>query len=97
MRRVNLDELDRLVTDDMRDITLKSSEVRNIIARVRDAESPRLRAYDEWDDDAGDVVWWVVPICEPPSYVGRPYDSDFPDNVTHWTPCPCPRTDGSEL
>jgi hypothetical protein len=39
---------------------------------------------DEWNEEDGNVLWWVFPICEPP-YCGTPLDDDFPDYVTHWT------------
>jgi len=39
---------------------------------------------EEWHEDDGDVLWWTMPISEPP-YVGTPLDDGFPDYVTHWT------------
>ena len=43
-------------------------------------------AYDKdsWRDEDGAVLWWRIPICEPP-YAGTPLNDDFPDYVTHWT------------
>lgn len=43
-----------------------------------------LRRRDSWNEDIGCVIWWSLPICEPP-YIGTPLDDDFPDGVTHWT------------
>lgn len=44
-----------------------------------------LYTLDEYHEDFGDVLWWRLPIGEPP-YVGRPYDQDFPDDYyTHWS------------
>jgi hypothetical protein len=51
--------------------------------------APQARPLDEWDEDDGAALWWVLPVCEPP-YVGSPLDDDFPDYVTHWTPLECP-------
>lgn len=33
----------------------------------------RLRPASEYHEDMGDVLWWLVPICEPP-YCGSPKD-----------------------
>ena len=38
----------------------------------------RVYAFSEWHEDHGDVLWWMAPICEPPSYVGTPLDSSWP-------------------
>jgi len=48
-----------------------------------------LRAADDWHEDDGFVLWWTVPIEEPP-YVGSPLCSDWPGYHTHWTPVICP-------
>lgn len=42
------------------------------------------RPIEEWDEDYGDVLWWDLPVSEPP-YYGTPLDSDWPDYHTHWT------------
>jgi len=36
-----------------------------------------LLPIDAWHEDRGPVLWWRLPICEPP-YVGSPGDSDWP-------------------
>lgn len=33
----------------------------------------RPRPYSDWHEDHGDVLWWRIPISEPP-YVGSPLD-----------------------
>lgn len=44
-----------------------------------------MAAYHE---DMGPVLWWRVPIEEPP-YAGTPHDSDWTeDYYTHFTPLP---------
>jgi hypothetical protein len=59
-------------------------------AQLRDAKrSKTLRPKDEWYEDMGPVLWWLLPIKEPP-YSGTPLDEDFPDYVTHWTEIPMP-------
>lgn len=48
----------------------------------------RLRRADDYHEDHGVVLWWHVPICEPP-YCGTPLDDDFdPLWFTHWSPVP---------
>lgn len=43
-----------------------------------------LRKLEEWHEDIGDVVWWKIPIEEPP-YVGSPLDSAWiEDYYTHF-------------
>lgn len=36
----------------------------------------RARTFDEWHEDHGTVLWWRLPICEPP-YVGSPLDLGY--------------------
>lgn len=43
-----------------------------------------LRPINEWYEELGDCLWWMLPISEPP-YVGSPLDDDFPSYVTHFT------------
>jgi hypothetical protein len=50
-------------------------------------ELTELRPRDDWHEDYGAVLWWKVPIAEPP-YCGTALDDDFPDYVTHWSPLP---------
>lgn len=35
-----------------------------------------LQPIEDWTEDDGNVLWWCLPICEPP-YCGTPYDTDF--------------------
>jgi len=55
------------------------------------AEIDRLltpRPYSEWHEDIGCVLWWMMPICEPP-YCGGPDCSDWPYSTGEdlwWTP-----------
>jgi hypothetical protein len=42
---------------------------------------------EDWHEDYGAVLWWTLPVSEPP-YVGTPLDDDFPGYVTHWTRLP---------
>lgn len=58
------------------------AEVERLRGEVAAATTPR--PLDEWHDDDGVVLWWRLPVNEPP-YVGTPLDEDFPDYVTHWT------------
>lgn len=40
---------------------------------------------EKWHEDDGCVIWWKLPVCEPP-YVGTPLDTDFnEDYYTHFT------------
>jgi hypothetical protein len=51
-----------------------------------------LRPLDEWSEERGPVLWWKLPIDEPP-YCGTPLDSDWPGYQTHWTPLVVPGQD----
>lgn len=43
-----------------------------------------MRAARDWCDDDGDVLWWRLPVEEPP-WVGSPLDDDWVDGYyTHW-------------
>ena len=53
------------------------------------AVSVTLRPLDVWDHADGDVLWWKLPVEEPP-YCGTPGDSDWPGYHTHWTPLSVP-------
>lgn len=54
---------------------------------------PRItaRPLAEWHEDDGPVLWWKLPVDEPP-WVGTPLDDDWPmpggPYYTHWTPLP---------
>ena len=52
-----------------------------------DASRPRPLA--DWHDDLGCVLWWILPVEEPP-YVGSPIDDDWPGYHTHFTPIVVP-------
>ncbi len=61
--------------------------LRSDAAYVSDLRCARER--DEWHEDHGDVLWWRLPVDEPP-YAGTPLDDDFPEYMTHWTLLPEP-------
>lgn len=58
------------------------------------------RRYEDWSDDDRECLWWDVTgtngeIQEPPSYIGRPDDNDWPWGETLqpeyrllWVPLP---------
>jgi hypothetical protein len=48
-----------------------------------------LSALEDWHEDNGCVLWWRLPIDEPP-YVGTPNCSDWPGYHTHWQEIDCP-------
>lgn len=62
-----------------------------------------LRPADEWREVDGDVLWWHLPICEPPivgshqcmgtkDAYGDPTDCARLQEegwLTHWSPLPC--------
>jgi hypothetical protein len=58
------------------------AEIKRLRAVVEAATT--LHRRDEWHEDDGNVIWWTLPIEEPP-YVGTLLDEDIPDYVTHWT------------
>lgn len=45
------------------------------------------RPLTEWHEDIGPVLWWDLPVQEPP-YVGSPNDTEWPGYHTHWSPIP---------
>lgn len=69
-----------------------------------------LRPAVEYHEDYGTVLWWRLPIEEPP-YVGSPLNTDWDDMMicgqsraeyyTHWLPLPDCRmlrtSDGAEI
>lgn len=69
--------------------------------RLNDKVTPPLvaRPLDEWHEDLGNVIWWRIPVEEPP-WVGTPLDSDWTDGYyTHFTPLVIPanaRADGGK-
>lgn len=59
-------------------------------AEAAEAEVERLhtaRPLSEWHEDYGEVLWWRLPVDEPP-FCGSPLGSDWPGYHTHWTPMP---------
>lgn len=65
----------------------------DIVARLRAAlEKDPIRPGSEWGDEDGCVLWFDLPIEEPP-YCGEPTDENFPWVSTpiedlHWCPLP---------
>lgn len=60
----------------------------NVAEAWLDAVTPR--PLDEWSDDDGCVLWWRLPVEEPP-YCGSPNCSTWhEDYYTHWIPLICP-------
>ena len=53
-------------------------------------DAAKLRAHmklytrEEYHEDRGPVVWWPLPVEEPP-YVGSDLDEDFPEYSTHFS------------
>jgi hypothetical protein len=64
------------------------AELASLRARLEAAERPRPRR--EWHEDFGPVLWWRLPVEEPP-YAGTPLDDGFPEYATHWTRIVLPR------
>ena len=54
------------------------------------------KPIEEWHEDYGDVLWWKLPIEEPP-YVGSPLCEDWPGYHTHWTPIVVPQPPKEEV
>lgn len=64
------------------------AEVGALTATVAERDAERVvRELDDWSDAEGCVLWWRLPVDEPP-YVGTPGDSDWPGYHTHWTRLP---------
>lgn len=65
----------------------------NVDALLAEVEAGRklreARPRAEWHEDDGAVLWWDLPVDEPP-YCGTPNDEDFPEYKTHWTPLVLP-------
>lgn len=53
------------------------------------ADLRQIRSLEQWDEEQGNVLWWRLPVDEPP-YVGTPLDSNWPGYHTHWTPIQMP-------
>lgn len=43
-----------------------------------------LHPLVEWHEDDGPVLWWWLPVSEPP-YSGTPLDKSWPGIHTHWS------------
>lgn len=72
------------------------------LARAEKAEqalalATTLRPLYEWHEGYGNVLWWTLPIVEPP-HIGSPLDDEpsLPDHVTHWTPILAPKDPKNE-
>lgn len=67
-----------------------SAIVKDAISEVTELKNIRsVHGRDDWHEDDGDVLWWVLPVTEPP-FIGSPLDDNFPGYHTHWTRCPMP-------
>jgi hypothetical protein len=60
-------------------------QLARVVGALDELQNPR--PLDEYHEDYGSVLWWLLPVNEPP-YVGAPGDSDWPGYHTHWTKCP---------
>lgn len=69
------------------EIEVQAAELDRLRARVAELEGARaeevgrrtLRPLAEYHEDYGDVMWWEVPVEQPPVHVGSPLDDDFPN------------------
>jgi hypothetical protein len=78
------------------DALLKAAEDLLLLV-TSNGKSTAARPLDDWHVDDGPVLWWRVPVDEPP-YAGTPLDSDWPGYHTHWTPMPAePAAPGGRL
>jgi hypothetical protein len=72
------------------DVMVERDRLHAEVERLR-AELARLttlRPASEWRDDDGDVLWWRLPVEEPP-YVGSPMEYGWRDDYyTHFSPLP---------
>ncbi|MGF6356144.1 hypothetical protein ABIE27_004059 [Paenibacillus sp. 4624] len=69
---------------------VKQDALKNELEEMRQITSKLLtygkpRSIFEWHEDDGDVLWWQMPVNEPP-YCGTPLDLDWPGYHTYWTP-----------
>jgi hypothetical protein len=79
------------------------------IKPIRDRNPYILRPASEWSDDCGCVIWWHLPVCEPPEIGFGPGSGELNSDgtptacakgiesgwLTHWSYIPDPRfTDG---
>lgn len=84
-------QIARYVADriEIRRIQDEHNSLDDLAARVRvdRRRLHRLRPRDEYHEDYGNVLWWALPLCEPP-HVGTELDDDFPEHMTHWSLLP---------
>lgn len=77
------------------DTQAELNALRAQVAELEDAKTPRPAA--DYHEDFGTVLWWVLPVCEPP-YVGSPLDCDWEEGYyTHWTPIITPNHKPSRM
>lgn len=57
---------------------LESTEHERIIAEGQLAALSEIHPFHHWGDDDGPVLWFCLPVIEPPFHVGTPDDSDWP-------------------
>jgi hypothetical protein len=60
---------------------------------VAGADAKQARPISDWHEACGVVLWWSLPVEEPP-YCGRPDDDDWPGYHSHWTPIVVPHSPG---
>lgn len=74
--------LNNATCDDLKPYVYKAAR-----ALIAEALRPykTIHTLDDYHEDYGNVLWWTVPVCEPP-YCGTPNDSDWPGYHTRWTP-----------
>ena len=65
------------------------ADVEKLETEAEALRNPVARPRAEWHEDMGDVLWWRLPVDEPP-YCGQPGDSDWTGYHTHWTPLVVP-------
>lgn len=76
-----------LIKDNLDNTDLYKSFTQAITALKRQSEMETLYLADDWDEDFGDVLWWKLPVDEPP-YIGSPLCCDWPGYHTHWSKLP---------
>lgn len=59
---------------------------------TRTPDTSKLHPLSEWNEDDGNVLWWKLPIDEPP-YAGMPLDLEwqhwnYGNYYTHWSMLP---------
>jgi hypothetical protein len=55
------------------------------------------RPASEYHEDMGTVLWWHLPVEEPPTVDRLLEDENDVRYYTHWTPLVMPKTNGAEL